>query len=76
MIWLKRMARAHLIIGETGASAIAELQVIGRPVLLVPYPYAMDDHQYFNAESIERNAGWLVRESMLTPEYLFAKLML
>lgn len=71
----ERMARAHLIIGRAGASAIAELQVIGRPALLVPYPYAMDDHQYFNAESIEKKrAGWLVRESMLTPEYLFARI--
>lgn len=71
----EKMTRAHLVICRAGASAIAELQVIGRPAILIPYPYAMDDHQYFNAENIEKKrAGWLVREAILTPEYLFARI--
>jgi UDP-N-acetylglucosamine--N-acetylmuramyl-(pentapeptide) pyrophosphoryl-undecaprenol N-acetylglucosamine transferase len=40
-----RLAEAHLIIGRAGASTIAELTAAGRPAILIPYPYATDDHQ-------------------------------
>ncbi len=51
------LAAAHLVIGRAGASAVAELCAIGRPGLLVPYPYAAADHQLHNARSVERAGG-------------------
>jgi len=47
------LANAELVIGRAGASAVAEICAVGRPSLLIPYPFA-GDHQRFNAESLVR----------------------
>jgi UDP-N-acetylglucosamine--N-acetylmuramyl-(pentapeptide) pyrophosphoryl-undecaprenol N-acetylglucosamine transferase len=47
----QRLAAAHLVIGRAGASTVAELATVGRPSILVPYPYAADDHQTANARA-------------------------
>ena len=61
------MANAHLVIGRSGASFVAELVVAGRPALLVPYPHAMDDHQTANAQAIEAiKGGWLIPEKEIS----------
>jgi UDP-N-acetylglucosamine--N-acetylmuramyl-(pentapeptide) pyrophosphoryl-undecaprenol N-acetylglucosamine transferase len=52
------LGRADLVIGRAGASAVAELCAVGRPSLLIPYPYA-GDHQRHNAESLERRGAAL-----------------
>ncbi len=63
-----RLQRAHLVICRAGASTIAELAAAGRPALLVPYPYAMDDHQSANAGAFAAaKAGWSAAQSELTP---------
>lgn len=43
-------AAADLVFCRSGASTIAELAAAGRPAFLVPYPYATNDHQWFNAQ--------------------------
>ncbi|MFK7791342.1 MAG: UDP-N-acetylglucosamine--N-acetylmuramyl-(pentapeptide) pyrophosphoryl-undecaprenol N-acetylglucosamine transferase [Devosiaceae bacterium] len=53
----ERMARAHLVIGRSGASTVAELSVLGRPSILVPYPHALDHDQARNAERLEGVGG-------------------
>jgi len=51
---------SHLVIGRAGASTVSELTTAGRPGILVPYPYATDDHQTANAkEMITNGGGWL-----------------
>lgn len=45
----ERLAAAHLVISRAGASTCAELTAMGRPSILVPYPFATDDHQSYNA---------------------------
>ncbi len=54
------LASAHLVIGRSGASTVAELATIGRPSILVPYPYAADDHQTANARAYEATGACLV----------------
>lgn len=71
----QRLASAHLVIGRAGASTVAELACAGRPALLVPYPSAMDNHQYYNAQSVaDANAGWVMVQDGFTPQALAARL--
>jgi UDP-N-acetylglucosamine--N-acetylmuramyl-(pentapeptide) pyrophosphoryl-undecaprenol N-acetylglucosamine transferase len=58
----ERMADAHLVIARAGASTVAELTAIGRPAVLVPYPFAIDDHQAANARALERDGAAIVIE--------------
>ncbi len=56
----QRLASAHIVIGRSGASTVAELATIGRPSILVPYPYAADDHQTANARAFEAAGACIV----------------
>jgi UDP-N-acetylglucosamine--N-acetylmuramyl-(pentapeptide) pyrophosphoryl-undecaprenol N-acetylglucosamine transferase len=48
----QRLAATHLVISRAGASSVTELQVAGRPAILVPFAAAADDHQTANAEGL------------------------
>ncbi len=52
-----RIARAHLVICRSGASTVSEISVIGRPAILVPYPYALDHDQAANAATLAATGG-------------------
>jgi UDP-N-acetylglucosamine--N-acetylmuramyl-(pentapeptide) pyrophosphoryl-undecaprenol N-acetylglucosamine transferase len=57
----ERLAKAQLVICRSGASTVAELAMVGRPAILVPYPHAMDDHQTANARAFANaGAGWVI----------------
>jgi UDP-N-acetylglucosamine--N-acetylmuramyl-(pentapeptide) pyrophosphoryl-undecaprenol N-acetylglucosamine transferase len=65
-------ARADLLVCRSGAGAVAELAAAGKPAILVPFPFAADQHQLRNAEAIERaGAARLVPDAELTGERLF-----
>jgi UDP-N-acetylglucosamine--N-acetylmuramyl-(pentapeptide) pyrophosphoryl-undecaprenol N-acetylglucosamine transferase len=66
-----RIAAAHLVIARSGASTICELAVIGRPAILIPFPFATDDHQTANAAVLaDAGAVWLVQQRDLTEQKL------
>lgn len=66
-----RYAEADLLVCRAGASTIAELAAAGVPALLIPFPYAVDDHQTTNARFlVERGGAVLIPQSELTPEKL------
>ncbi|MDF1587490.1 undecaprenyldiphospho-muramoylpentapeptide beta-N-acetylglucosaminyltransferase [Marinimicrococcus flavescens] len=70
-----RMAAADLVVSRSGASTIAELLMLGRPSLLVPYQHAADDHQTANARALaEEGAALLVPQPEAVPERLTAAL--
>jgi UDP-N-acetylglucosamine--N-acetylmuramyl-(pentapeptide) pyrophosphoryl-undecaprenol N-acetylglucosamine transferase len=70
-----RLAAAHLIIARSGASTIAEITVIGKPAILIPYMHAMDDHQTANAMAIQKNgAALVIPQERFTPEILAASI--
>jgi UDP-N-acetylglucosamine--N-acetylmuramyl-(pentapeptide) pyrophosphoryl-undecaprenol N-acetylglucosamine transferase len=57
-------AAADLVISRAGAMAIAELCVVKKPVLFVPYPFAAEDHQTVNAMNlVQKNAAMMVKDS-------------
>jgi len=67
----KAYAQADLLLCRAGATTIAELTVCKKPAILVPFPYAADDHQTVNARSMVRNgAAILLPERDLTGEKL------
>jgi UDP-N-acetylglucosamine--N-acetylmuramyl-(pentapeptide) pyrophosphoryl-undecaprenol N-acetylglucosamine transferase len=71
----RRLAQAQLVICRAGASTVAELAASGRPALLVPYPFAADDHQTANARAFaEAGGGWAVAEADLEPVSLAGRL--
>ena len=71
----ERLARAHLLICRSGASTVTELAAAGRPAILVPYPFAADDHQTANAQALSQaGGGWLMPQTTLTPEALAERL--
>lgn len=71
----QRLAAAHLVIARSGASTMAELTTLGRPAILVPYPYAIDDHQTANARALdEAGGGWLMPQTGFTAPALAARL--
>ncbi|ESW68865.1 MULTISPECIES: undecaprenyldiphospho-muramoylpentapeptide beta-N-acetylglucosaminyltransferase [unclassified Mesorhizobium] len=69
----QRMGAAHLVISRSGASTVSEIAVIGRPALLVPYPYALDHDQAANAAALAAAGGGEVHpQSSLSPERIAA----
>lgn len=57
-------AAADLVVSRAGAMAIAELCVVGKPVVFVPYPHAAEDHQTVNARNLESvGAGIMIKDS-------------
>ena len=69
------MSEAHLIISRAGGSTVAELTVVGRPSILVPYPHGHADEQTANAEAVaEAGGAWIIPEQAFTPESLAVRL--
>lgn len=67
----ERLAEATLVISRAGASSIADITVIGRPAILIPYAAATDDHQAANAAGLVASGGaFMIREADLTAETL------
>jgi UDP-N-acetylglucosamine--N-acetylmuramyl-(pentapeptide) pyrophosphoryl-undecaprenol N-acetylglucosamine transferase len=71
----EEMAKAHLVIGRSGASTVAELAVLGRPAILVPLPHAIDNDQRLNAIRLAESGGaWCIEQGDLSPERLASTL--
>lgn len=67
----EEMSRAHLVIGRSGASTVAELAVMGRPAILVPLPHAVDNDQLQNARRLAESGGaWCIEQNEMSPERL------
>ncbi|MBK8457131.1 MAG: undecaprenyldiphospho-muramoylpentapeptide beta-N-acetylglucosaminyltransferase [Phyllobacteriaceae bacterium] len=67
----ERIAAAHFVISRSGASTVSEIAAIGRPALLVPYPFALDHDQAANAAALEKAGGCMVRaQAALSPEII------
>ena len=73
--FIEDMAQAYswadLVLGRAGASTVAELAAAGLPAILVPYPWAVDDHQHANGKVLEdAGAAWLLPQESMTPARL------
>lgn len=71
----RRMSEAQLVISRAGASSIADISVIGRPAILIPFAAATGDHQTANAQGLASAGGAvLLAESAASPQSLSAEI--
>ena len=64
-------SQADLIISRAGATTLAELTVFHKPVILIPFPFAADNHQEINGQYlVEAGAGLMFRQADLTGDKL------
>ncbi|MDO5733257.1 MAG: undecaprenyldiphospho-muramoylpentapeptide beta-N-acetylglucosaminyltransferase [Eubacteriales bacterium] len=69
------MAAADFIISRAGALSCAEIAALSKAALFVPYPYAVEDHQSYNAQIfVDAGAGLMCRDENLNVEYLAREL--
>jgi len=62
---------ADIVIGRAGAMTISELSALGLPSILIPYPQATDNHQFYNAKFlVDKNAAEMILDKDLNPEKL------
>lgn len=60
-----------LVICRSGANTVAEIAEVGIPAILIPYPYATDNHQYWNAHELSQSGGAiLIEQKELNPEMI------
>jgi UDP-N-acetylglucosamine--N-acetylmuramyl-(pentapeptide) pyrophosphoryl-undecaprenol N-acetylglucosamine transferase len=65
------LADVDLVICRAGASTVTEIAAVGVAALLVPFPFAVDDHQTSNARFlVDQGAAWLQSQRELSPEWL------
>jgi UDP-N-acetylglucosamine--N-acetylmuramyl-(pentapeptide) pyrophosphoryl-undecaprenol N-acetylglucosamine transferase len=71
------VAEADLIVCRAGATTTAELIAAGKASIMIPFPFAADDHQTKNAEAMQKaGAAVMIRQSQLTPEGLAKEIIL
>ncbi len=64
----RRLSEAQLVISRSGASSVADISVIGRPSILIPFAAATADHQTANARGlVDAGAAILIPEKLLDP---------
>lgn len=62
---------ANIAIARAGASTIFEFIAAEQPAILIPYPHAAENHQYYNALHLYNNrAGWYYNQSSVTPSII------
>lgn len=67
------MCAVDIVISRAGASALSEIAFFGVPSILIPFPYASKNHQYYNALFFETHgAGIIIEESELTVDKLLS----
>jgi UDP-N-acetylglucosamine--N-acetylmuramyl-(pentapeptide) pyrophosphoryl-undecaprenol N-acetylglucosamine transferase len=67
----RQYARADLVICRSGAATLSELAAAGKPAILIPFPFAADDHQKKNAESlVAQGAAQMIEQKDLTADRL------
>ncbi len=68
--------KATLIVCRAGATSLAEIAAIGIPAILVPYPYAAENHQELNARYFaQKGAAIMLLDKEMTPENLFTNII-
>ncbi|AKI97094.1 UDP-N-acetylglucosamine--N-acetylmuramyl-(pentapeptide) pyrophosphoryl-undecaprenol N-acetylglucosamine transferase [Kosmotoga pacifica] len=69
------MAKADLVISRGGATSVAEIMNYRRKAIIIPWSGAAENHQYYNAVSLEKvGLGYVILENAVTPELLLSRI--
>lgn len=72
---LEAYQNADLVICRAGALTVSELMATSRPAIMIPYPFAVDDHQSANAQFLtDMGGGEVIKQTQLTVSALTAKI--
>lgn len=64
-------AQARIVVARSGALTVSELMAVGRPAILIPFPFAVDDHQTANAQVMQKlSAADVIQQNDLTSTLL------
>lgn len=69
------MVASDLLVCRSGALTTSEIGIVGVPAIMIPFPYAAENHQYFNAKALEdAGGGVVIEEKDLNPSVLTNKI--
>ena len=69
------LKKTDCLVSRAGASTLAEISALNVPSILIPSPYVANNHQFYNAQSVETaNAGIMILEQDLTEDILKTKI--
>ncbi len=64
-------AAADIVISRSGAMSVAELCLVGKPVIFVPFPFAAEDHQTANAmQLVNQHAAWMIKDEAASSDLM------
>lgn len=66
---------ADIIVSRAGAIALSELAIVGLPTILVPFPFAAENHQTFNAKALSTKDAAILISDKEAPEKLMPELL-
>jgi UDP-N-acetylglucosamine--N-acetylmuramyl-(pentapeptide) pyrophosphoryl-undecaprenol N-acetylglucosamine transferase len=70
-------AAADLVVSRAGAMSVAEISIVAKPVIFVPYPFAAEDHQNSNAKHVaDRNGAWIIQDAAVDEKLIDAVITL
>ena len=69
------MVASDLLVCRSGALTTSEIGIVGVPAIMIPFPYAAENHQYFNAKALEDvGGGVVIEEKFLNSSILASKI--
>ena len=71
MICHKKWSRPNIIVSRSGSSTINEIITAQKPSVLIPFPYAVDDHQLYNAKILKSlSCSEIISNNRLNSQYI------
>ena len=72
----RRIFESDLVISRSGSSTVNEIVHYRKPSILIPYPYAIEDHQYHNARELEkRSIGKIILNQDLNTQKIYLEML-
>ena len=72
----QKMSESDVIISRTGSSTVNEIIYTNKPSILIPFPFAIDDHQFYNASFLEKKlCAKIIKNSEISSDLILNTLL-